>query len=460
MKLRLLFIGTTMLSAALFPHTVAAESDSRFFGSYCGTHTEVIRATFRILGIPVRRETFRLEFSITAQVAHQVTPRRNGLINGSGEVVLENEDIPGWVERRLPAEARDLLRPGSRLPVVFSGAVQRRGAIAGSGSAPGWGTLRGSGFLSPDGNALTVSAAGRRITAHKDRCGNAAPSARILAPAADRFPWGEHIGFRATASDPEDASFPSERLVWTSDRDGHLGNGRELRASFLSTGRHRIHFTATDSGGRQAVAEKVIDIANNAPRVWIDSPGAGGRYYAGVPITFRGRGWDREAGRLSLAELSWTVGGRTLGTGDLLTEPLPEGSHRVTLSASDGSLTGSASVDLSVSTVPAGGAPPQITIISPENWLSLSDLPDDCLILAASVSDLEDSAAGLTVTWEDRAVDATAWRPLGTGQRIEECAFPAGAHDTVRIIRATVTDSSGASASDTVRILVIPGGLI
>lgn len=206
------------------------------------------------------------------------------------------------------------------------------------------------------------------------------------------------------------------------------------------------------------MAEKIVDVEDNAPRVWIDSPAASDRHYAGLPITFRGRVTDRETGRLSRGSMTWSVDGTDIGSGELLSRALTAGSHDVMLRATDGSSTGTAGVTITVDPVPAGGARPSITIVSPENHIVVSDLGDDCHVLAANVFDLEDDPSSLTVVWE-AAGDAT-WRSLEMGPRIEECAFPAGAHDTVRFIRATVTDSSGNTADDQIRIVVIPGGLI
>ena len=52
------------------------------------------------------------------------------------------------------------------------------------------------------------------------------------------------------AWDPEDGPLPDASLTWESDRDGFLGDGDELVVTTLSSGRHVITMTATDSDGQ------------------------------------------------------------------------------------------------------------------------------------------------------------------------------------------------------------------
>lgn len=53
---------------------------------------------------------------------------------------------------------------------------------------------------------------------------------------------------------PALAVSPDVRLIWSSDRDGRLGSGRELAPQGLSEGWHTITLTVTDSDGRRSSA--------------------------------------------------------------------------------------------------------------------------------------------------------------------------------------------------------------
>ena len=53
--------------------------------------------------------------------------------------------------------------------------------------------------------------------------------------------------FDGAAFDREDGPLGDRGLQWESDKDGHLGAGREVATRTLSLGEHRITLTATDS---------------------------------------------------------------------------------------------------------------------------------------------------------------------------------------------------------------------
>ena len=59
--------------------------------------------------------------------------------------------------------------------------------------------------------------------------------------------------FSGVAYDPRDGILPATRLKWTSDRDGTLGKGAHIKTTKpLSSGKHIITLTATNSQGRTA----------------------------------------------------------------------------------------------------------------------------------------------------------------------------------------------------------------
>ena len=59
----------------------------------------------------------------------------------------------------------------------------------------------------------------------------------------------------AFAYDPADGLLPTERMVWTSDRDGALESGSEIKLARLSAGTHTLTLTVTNSRGRTATAQ-------------------------------------------------------------------------------------------------------------------------------------------------------------------------------------------------------------
>ncbi len=82
-----------------------------------------------------------------------------------------------------------------------------------------------------------------------------APQATILHPInGARFTLEQVVVLQGQGLDKEDGELPAERLIWSSDRDGRLGSGRELAPQGLSDGWHTITLTVTDSDGRRSSA--------------------------------------------------------------------------------------------------------------------------------------------------------------------------------------------------------------
>jgi hypothetical protein len=427
--------------------TADATSDSRFFGTYCGDHEEhyTIRVWCCFGGhwFVAREEDRILRFAITSHADYGESPRGDGLVSGKGTAVGE----------------------GRTIPFVFSGIVTERGHLRGSGIAPGWDPSNASANLSEDGNTVTLRGLDRTLILRKDQCGNSAPTATISSPEGGDFAWGQLVAFSGRATDPEDASFPPERLVWTSSRDGRLGTGLSIWRNHLSPGRHTIAFSATDSGGRTATDSVVINILNNPPNVpTIEEPSSGAIFYSGQEIAFRARATDREDGYLSGGSLVWRSdrSGR-LGTGDLLRRTLSDiGDHMITLTAADRTgETNTASVRITVRSRPAGNTPPTVTVTSPSNYYAMADY--SCVTLIAEALDLEDGRLrGSALVWSDQYHDGITMRrrDLGTGERIDLCNPAAPVGDTRHTISVTARDSGGLSSTNSIVIISIPGGLI
>ena len=452
---RLTLCVIAFLSIGIITSAQAA-SDPRFFGTYCGNHSEshTVRVWCCFGGhwFVVAERRYTLNYSVNAHAYYSESARGNGLVSGKGTASGE----------------------GQTIPFVFSGIVTGRGLLQGSGIAPGWEPTSATANLSADGNGLTLHALDRVLVLRKDLCGNEAPTATILSPEARTFVWGQFITFSGRALDREDAAvFPQERLVWTSSRDGKLGTGLSVFKSNLSPGPHTITFSVTDSGGLTASETISITINNNQPNLpIIIEPIYGATFYEGQEIAFRARATDREDGYLSGDSLVWSsslVRGPSyppvtlvLGTGDLLLRPLTEGEHTITLRATDRTgVSNSNSVRINVRPRPAGNTPPTVTITSPPNYYAMGD--NTCITLIARASDLEDGPLrGGSLVWRDRYHDGrrARVRDIGTGERIDLCNPPAPGGDTRHELSVTARDSGGSSATNTIIIISIPGGLI
>ena len=84
------------------------------------------------------------------------------------------------------------------------------------------------------------------------------PVVSILAPADNAdLPPGSVQPLLGAAYDAEDGSLSGAALVWTSDRDGVLGQGSHLHVH-LSPGTQRLTLTATDSDGQQSAASITV----------------------------------------------------------------------------------------------------------------------------------------------------------------------------------------------------------
>ena len=353
---------------AYFPAMACGAGDSRFFGTYCGTHKE-------------KKGLSTLTFDIRAVAGYRETDHGNGLVTGHGNVSGE----------------------GRTLHFVFSGVVTEHGRLRGSAITGNMEPISSSASLSSDGNTITLSGRNHTITLGKDRCGNEAPSATIRSPEAGRFRWGDIVMFSANVTDREDAPFSGSRVIWTSDRDGKLGSGLSIGKNNLSPGRHRIMLSTTDSGGRTATDAVTIEIENTRPNPPVIEEPSSGSQYEGLDITFRARASDREDGNLTGNTLVWSSNrdGR-LGTGNLLIKQLSSGDHTISVQATDraGSSSAISQRRVAVRTRPAGNTPPTVAIISPVNHIAIGD--NEAFTFVAQASDLEDGRlGGRSVSWKD-----------------------------------------------------------
>jgi hypothetical protein len=82
----------------------------------------------------------------------------------------------------------------------------------------------------------------------------------VLSPATGSiFSQGSEVSFEGSAIDPETGDV-SASLVWSSQKDGVIGNGPTFTTGSLTKGKHNITATATDPDGDSASAAISIRI--------------------------------------------------------------------------------------------------------------------------------------------------------------------------------------------------------
>jgi hypothetical protein len=176
---------------------------------------------------------------------------------------------------------------------------------------------------------------------------NTPPAAEILEPATGSTYYAtQNITFLANVYDPEQCCpFPGGSIVWTSDIQGQIGTGIELKRK-LNQGLHTITVTVTDARGVTAQDSITLNILSGAgiPTVDILSPPANSTFGPGEIITFIGQATDPEDGPLTGSSLRWysDIDG-FLGSGEQLTTTVsgnvtcqqPYQPHIITLEATD-----------------------------------------------------------------------------------------------------------------------------
>ncbi len=208
-----------------------------------------------------------------------------------------------------------------------------------------------------------------------------------------------------------------------------------------------------------ACAENTIVSSNNPPDAVIDLPVEGTSTLVGSSITFEGRVQDTVT-RPEALRVTWTDGTDAVlfegladdtGLTTFSTDALPVGEQTVTLRVLDED--GAAGTD-TIRFLVAADEPPDIEITAPE----ASDVLYEALpvALASMVSDGEDAATALRVTWEidGGATLVTDAEPSTDGETLDPVSLPAG----TSVLVATVRDTAGNTATDTVTVTVNAGG--
>ncbi|MGD8590574.1 MAG: tandem-95 repeat protein, partial [Chromatiales bacterium] len=276
---------------------------------------------------------------------------------------------------------------------------------------------------------------------------NTAPTVSIDSPAnGANFEAGATVTFTGSATDTEDGDAAvTATISWSSSLDGALGSGASVTTSGLSVGTHSITASVSDSGGLTAsdTISVTITAANTAPTVSIDSPANGANFEAGATVTFTGSATDTEDGDAAVtATISWSSSlDGALGSGaSVTTSGLSVGTHSITASVIDsGGLTASDTISV---TITAANTAPTVTITAPTN----TNFEEGTAVsFSGSASDGEDGDLSASLSWTSN-LDG----PIGSGSSFITSTLSAGTHT----ITASVTDSGGLTASDTISVTI------
>ncbi|MDX1693334.1 MAG: hypothetical protein R3208_06195 [Ketobacteraceae bacterium] len=311
----------------------------------------------------------------------------------------------------------------------LSGVVQWSSSLDGSISSPA--------LLSVGDHLITatvVDSAGlteqATVSVSVAAVANTAPTLTITAPVTgSTFTTGATISFQATATDREDGDL-SEAVRWRSSIDGTIWASAQL-----SAGTHEITAIVDDSSGARARDSITVTVAgqNTAPSVSILSPQEGTVVSEGSALTLTAEAYDQEEGNLSGA-VQWSS-----SLDGSISSPalLSLGDHLITATVVDSAgLTEQATV--SVSVVASNNTAPVVSIISPANNSGFGE--GIALTLQADASDAEEGNLSGLVSWRsslDGAIASPATLSVGT-----------------HTLTATVTDSQGATHTDSVAVTI------
>ena len=246
---------------------------------------------------------------------------------------------------------------------------------------------------------------------------------------------GETVTLTATANDSDGAI---ESISWVAGNTV-LGTGATIQAT-LPDGATDIRVTATDNSG--LTASDSVRVTVTAPQPPLTVNAGADRTIAdtnGVPgesVTLTATASTPQ----SVQSYTWRLGGTVLGTGATLQATLPDGASDVTVTAV--SVTGLNASDTVRITVTAPPQPPTVNAGADRNVADTNGAPGETVTLTAAASD------------PDGTIQSYAWRlgntSLGSSETIQ-AALPDGANDVI----VTVTDNSGLTASDTIRVTVV-----
>ncbi len=304
-------------------------------------------------------------------------------------------------------------------------------------------TVRDSNGLISDPETITINIV------------NSPPVPQINSPANNCvFQDGDIITFSGKATDPEDGNISGKDLVWSSNHDGKIGTGNEIKISNLSAGLHIITLTATDNDKYSASTQISIIAGNKSPVPEIITPLNNEVFLDTSDLELSGKATDYEDGILTGSSLQWKSSkDGVLGTGTSLTISsgsgiLSTGKHVITLTATD-SYGASESV---IATIFYGNTPPVTKILTPSPILPESEREYESgqdVIFYGTASDREDGdLTGSSLVWSTNNEGLLS--EIGTGNSFKINTLKSGNHK----ITLKAKDSGGAESQASVDIFI------
>ncbi|MDF1555630.1 MAG: hypothetical protein P1P84_21335, partial [Deferrisomatales bacterium] len=297
---------------------------------------------------------------------------------------------------------------------------------------------------------------------------NHPPTVKILTPNYGDQETYPSVTFKARVTDPENpspmgvgADF-STRVVFSSDRDGHLcsvsgdatalgGVDLSCEALDLSLGGHLIKVTATDPFGAVATESVNFNVINTPPTVKITHPADGATYDTSQQVNLRGYAFDVDEEDDGYLPLSWSSDlSGSLGTAADFWVSLPEGDHTITLAATDEKgETATDTITVHVQEPSPGGGTPTAQITQPADNLTFP--PDAVITFQGQATDPEDG----TITTDAAFLWSSSLDGiLGTGRTLERTLSLSG-EASLHEITLAVTDSDGHQGMHTIPVTVL-----
>jgi hypothetical protein len=201
---------------------------------------------------------------------------------------------------------------------------------------------------------------------------NHPPVVSVVLPSGREPPVNEggQLEFRATATDPDGDSV---NMTWLLDgKTVAQGQGNYTYSpGYDMAGLHNVRLNASDGTASTEVEWNVTVVnVNRAPRIINDTPSGDPRLTETGTVAFHAEGIDDDGDPVSL---SWSLDGtRVGGAQDFIYAPdyFSEGTHEISVTASDGSLSARRSWNVTVDNI---NRPPEIFAWSPDGDRAASE---------------------------------------------------------------------------------------